>query len=465
MAGRAAPGRDAVASARRTAETYERACELGELVGCHKAIAFYRTEDLRIVDPMTGAELGREDPDWLPGVRGLRAASLENRVVELRLAAARKANTVTAYRTFLQMHGTSPRAAEATREMATLELAPVAAEARRTRDVSGLLDFGARYPELLLELPALLEVGMNGQPLQRAERAMEYAGPQRTEAAARVGAEVARKIADLRSSAKERVCALRSDAIRSDAPIAGASDRPRDGLLKLIERLQSLKADCAGTSATKDWPEPVGTQLLAFTDSVATRTTLATADEARTLSKLYLTVAEASEGSTAAVVAKEKAARILLDAAKRDDRTATILAYLSDFGRMNEAEARKVFAELIVSRGKDIDGDDCRRFEEAFPRAPEASQVRVKCANVRAREAAEQRRAEAEERARARAERQAAAARRAAGGRWCVFSDRSRQCICGTPPRGLCWTDATNVSLGMGQAAVALLGPCSPCSD
>ncbi len=61
-------------------------------------------------------------------------------------------------------------------------------------------------------------------------------------------------------------------------------------------------------------------------------------------------------------------------------------------------------------------------------------------------------------------ERAAARARRAKGGRWCVFSDRSRQCICGPKP-AQCWTDATNVGIGMGKAAEALVGSCSPCSD
>jgi hypothetical protein len=79
--------------------------------------------------------------------------------------------------------------------------------------------------------------------------------------------------------------------------------------------------------------------------------------------------------------------------------------------------------------------------------------------------------AEAAAQAAAQAASEARAARGSSGshlggrGLWCVYEDGSRTCVCRPHTSGVCFTDATNISLGMGQAMVARSGSCSPCTE
>jgi hypothetical protein len=152
----------------------------------------------------------------------------------------------------------------------------------------------------------------------------------------------------------------------------------------------------------------------------------------------------------------------------------TCFAFLETY---DEADSAKVRAEAARRLRKSTDTfgpEPYDRFLARVSTGRDADAVRAAKGEVERRIAREKAandarlaREEAERNRRDRDAAAAAAARRASGrGLWCVYQDRSRRCVCS--PRtsgGTCWTDDLNVSLGMGSAALALTGPCSPCSD
>jgi outer membrane protein assembly factor BamD (BamD/ComL family) len=159
-------GRDVTAQSQAIVDLLNKACTGGVPEACRRLLA-WKPHGLVRVDAMTGMTLGSETMAVNVPAPGALWTSLE--AAEFgRIKGPREHELLVA---FLGEFAPGPHAATARRRLAELEYPEADQQARSSNRILPLLQFAAKAPDYGLEQPLLLQLGVDGQPVDDLRKA------------------------------------------------------------------------------------------------------------------------------------------------------------------------------------------------------------------------------------------------------------------------------------------------------